>query len=374
MTTPIRALIVEDFEDDASLLVLELKRAGYDVVYERVDTRAAMKKALETNTWDIVFSDYSMPQFRALDALEILKASGHDLPFILISGTIGEEVAVEALRAGANDFLVKGRLARLAPALQRELREARLRKERRDALEKLLLVEQARDEFLSIASHELKTPITTLELQLASALRLMKSGAPDALSPEKLESKLVVALRQVDRLTALVNHLLDVTKIKAGHLTFALETLDLRALAESVVQRAHDAIKRSHSDVLVEGDAEVVGHWDSTTLATALRNLLNNALTFGEGKPIVIRVGHTQSTATLSVRDQGIGIAPEEQGRIFQRFERAVSPHHYGGLGLGLWVTKQIVEAHAGTIYVASEEGSGSTFTIELPLGTSDLP
>ncbi len=142
MTTFLRALIVEDSEDDAMLLARELRRGGYDVTFERVDTPAAMKESLDRQPWDIVLSDYSMPSFSGLEALKILKKSNLDIPFILISGLIGEETAVEAMKAGAHDFLTKGNLARLIPAIERELRDAEVRRERKRAEKALLKSEE----------------------------------------------------------------------------------------------------------------------------------------------------------------------------------------------------------------------------------------
>src|SRR5260221_9107819 len=127
---PLRVLIIEDSTNDAELLVRDLIRRGYDVTYERVEAAQEMTAALERGNWDVVVSDYSMPRFNGIAALEVLKASGQDLPFIIVSGTIGEETAVTALKAGAHDFLVKGKLARLAPAIERELREVSERRER----------------------------------------------------------------------------------------------------------------------------------------------------------------------------------------------------------------------------------------------------
>ena len=137
MGKPLRVLILEDSEDDALLLLRELKQSGYDVDFERVDKAPEMQSALDQKTWDLILSDFSMPEFNAPKALELLKASGLDLPFIIISGTIGEETAVAALKAGASDFLVKGKFSRLAPAIERELREAESRRERRRAEEQL---------------------------------------------------------------------------------------------------------------------------------------------------------------------------------------------------------------------------------------------
>ncbi|HKY53025.1 MAG TPA: PAS domain S-box protein, partial [Anaerolineales bacterium] len=137
MRKPLRVLFVEDSEDDMLLLLRELQRGGYEVEFERVETASMMQIALNQKEWDLILSDYSLPEFNAPGALELLKASGLDLPFIIVSGTIGEETAVAALKAGANDFLVKGQFSRLGPAIERELREAESRRERRRAEEQL---------------------------------------------------------------------------------------------------------------------------------------------------------------------------------------------------------------------------------------------
>ena len=143
MKTVLRVLVVEDSSDDAELMLREIQRAGYAIEYERVETKADMLAALARHPWDIIFSDYSMPRFSAMAALATLKESGLDIPFLVVSGTIGEETAVEALKGGANDFLVKGKLARLIPAIKRELRDAETRRSRREAeLRYQLLVEQ----------------------------------------------------------------------------------------------------------------------------------------------------------------------------------------------------------------------------------------
>ncbi len=135
MTKPLRALIVEDSEDDTELLLRELQRGGYEPVHARVDTPKAMQSELTMRQWDIVFSDFTMPHFNAFDALALLRSTGVDLPFIIVSGTIGEDRAVTAMKAGAHDYILKGNLKRLVPAVERELREARVRQERRQAEE-----------------------------------------------------------------------------------------------------------------------------------------------------------------------------------------------------------------------------------------------
>lgn len=133
MSIPLRVLIVEDSEDDTELLIYELERGGYELISERVDTPIAMKAALHKQAWDVVIADYTLPSFSAPAALELLKERGLDLPFIIVSGTIGEDIAVAAMKAGAHDYLMKGKLARLLPAVERELRDASERRKRREA-------------------------------------------------------------------------------------------------------------------------------------------------------------------------------------------------------------------------------------------------
>jgi PAS domain S-box-containing protein len=227
---------------------------------------------------------------------------------------------------------------------------------------------QARDEFLLIASHELKTPLTALELQVATLRRLARSDSRALLSDAKVQSKCETIVRQVDRLTVLINNLLDVAKVTSGRLELSPERVDLGELVGAVVARTEDMIERSGAVLTLTAPVAVVGTWDRLRIETVVANLVSNAVKFGDGKPIEIAVGKTAGTATLIVRDRGIGISAEDQRRIFERFERAVSVRHYGGFGIGLWVARQAVEAHGGRIQVRSREGGGSEFMIELPL------
>jgi signal transduction histidine kinase len=356
----VRALIVDDSEDDAELLVHKLRAGGYEIAHRRVQTAAEMRAALTEEPWEIVLSDFSMPSFNGLAALEVLKETGLDLPFIIVSGTIGEERAVQALKSGAHDFFIKGRLERLPAAVEHELRDAGVRSAVRETA-------RAQEEFLSIASHELRTPITSLDLQVRSALRLVRSRRDAEVAPDRLEAKLEGAARQADRLIELVDALLNFTRITAGRLTLSLETVDLGSLIEAVVGNLDGIIKNSGSRVSLEARGQIVGQWDPVWLEIAVSNLLSNAAKFGEGKPIDLTVDHEGDLVRLVVVDHGIGIAVEDHTRVFQRFEQAESSRHLGGFGIGLWVARQVVEAHYGSIEIASERGTGSAFTVLLP-------
>lgn len=224
---------------------------------------------------------------------------------------------------------------------------------------------KARDEFLSVASHELKTPVTPLLLQL-QRLRKLERDRRDDRAP-MLAPSLDIAEKQVKRLTILVNNLLDISRITSGRLQMSYEPMDLSALAEEVVGRFQPELRAAGCSVALHTGAPVPGVWDRSRLDQSITNLLTNAMKYGAGKPIEIWTEAVEGRARFRIRDQGIGIAPEDQARIFERFERAVPERDFAGLGLGLWIVRQIVESLGGTVAVASAKGEGATFTLDLP-------
>ena len=228
-----------------------------------------------------------------------------------------------------------------------------------------------RDEFLSIASHELKTPLTPLALKLQGMVRSL-SVEELGNAAERLRADLEMAQRQVRRLAELIDGLLDVSRICEGGLHLLLEEVDLAVLLREMAARYEPQAQRAGCRLYVRAGHPVVGRWDRSRLEQVVSNLISNSLKYGAGRPVHLRVEASDGTARLIVRDEGIGIEPQSLTRIFQRFERAVSDRHYGGLGLGLYITRQIVEAFGGTVCATSEPGHGSTFVLELPRG--DIP
>ena len=223
----------------------------------------------------------------------------------------------------------------------------------------------ARDDLISIASHELRTPISALNLQVHMLLR----SVPDFASPERLRPALELADRQVKRLMQLVNSLLDVARVRSGQLDINLEEgVDLALVVAEALARLRPEQERSGSRVDTTLASGVEGRWDPQRLDQVVTNLLSNALKYGAGAPIQVVVNADQATARLVMHDHGIGMNMTDQARIFQRFERAVTARDYGGLGLGLWISKQIVTQLGGEISVDSTLGRGTTFTVSLPL------
>jgi signal transduction histidine kinase len=227
---------------------------------------------------------------------------------------------------------------------------------------------RSRDVFLSIASHELRTPLTSMQLVIDSLVSRL-SQSPD---PAWLAAKIMVVQRQALRLALLVNQLLDVSRLMIGRLVLEPEEIDLAAIVEEVAERFRYQAVKAGSDLDVAIEARPVGCWDPSRIDQVLTNLLSNAIKFGPGQPVHVRLAVADGTARLSVTDHGIGIAPADQERIFGRFERLVSARQYGGFGLGLWITRQIVEAMGGHIGVASCPGEGATFYVLLPVRAAE--
>lgn len=219
---------------------------------------------------------------------------------------------------------------------------------------------RARDEFLSIASHELYTPITALQLAVQRMIR-----QDDSRSRQRL---LDLVDAQVRRLIRLVEQLLDVSRIHGGRLELKVSQVDLSALVREVAASLRTEAERAHCTVEIRADTPVVGSFDRDRVEQVVVNLLGNALKYGPNAPIELGVFRQDGHAELTVRDHGIGIPPESVERIFERFERAVSARQYGGLGLGLFIVKRIVEAHHGNVRVEAAPGQGALFTVELPL------
>lgn len=240
---------------------------------------------------------------------------------------------------------------------------ARLYSETRDAV-------RARDDFLTVASHELKTPLTSMLLAVQSILRGARRG-DDARAPEPLLAKLAIVDRQSQRLAQLVEQLLDISRVTAGRLVLELEEFELIELCRAVLTRHEDDLRAAGCSIDLRAEAPIEVRWDRTRIEQVLTHLLSNAIKFGRGKPIEVEITAASGRVTLRVRDHGIGIESADQGRIFQRFERAVSARHYGGFGMGLWISRRVVEMLGGTIRVESSPAAGSTFTVELPADAS---
>lgn len=231
----------------------------------------------------------------------------------------------------------------------------------------------ARDEFLSIASHELKTPLTSLTLQLQMLTRSIKPDEGIAPPPEKLAKTAAMSLQQAERLRHLTDELLDVSQIRARRLALSRTRFDLAELVADVAERFGEECARAECPLSLSLADGVVGTWDRVRIEQTVVNLLSNALKHAAGTPVSVTVARVNGSAQIIVQDRGPGIAPAKHACIFERFERAAA-RNISGLGLGLFIVKEIVATHQGRIDVVSDEGQGASFIVTLPLDAPQVP
>jgi signal transduction histidine kinase len=206
-----------------------------------------------------------------------------------------------------------------------------------------------------------------LTLTASGLTRAARAGRLATMSADELVARVQSLERQANRLTTLVNDLLDVSRINAGRLSLERTTVDLTQLVREILDRFEQPGATAHGTISLVAAEPVVGEWDGNRIDQVITNLVSNAVKYGAGAPVVVTVSRTDDLAILTVRDGGPGLDEKDSERIFQLFERAAS-ENYGGLGLGLWIVRQIVEAHGGTVSVESRAGEGATFTVRLPM------
>jgi signal transduction histidine kinase len=367
-----RILVIEDDPEARATLELLLSARWGVTAVDRGDVALDTARALP---FDLVLANVQMPGLSGIELARQLRAdrATQNASVILMSRTNGHHETIAGLEAGADDFLVKpfsGRELLVRVQTRLELTAMRRRNaQQEEALASLQRTLKARDEFLSAASHELRTPITTLSLQTDGLLSLRGAGTNGdrRADDDRMLRRLTAIRRQVVRLNQLVDQLLDVSRLIEGRLELRPEPVDLQALVVEATDLMRDSATQAGSPVVLRLRPEVVGQWDRVRIGQVITNLLSNAIKFGCGRPIEVELDADENSARVQVRDAGEGILPQEQERIFQRFERATSVQRHPGLGLGLWICKQIVDASRGTISVRSEPGHGSTFSVELP-------
>jgi signal transduction histidine kinase len=359
----IRQVAVAHVNPDKVRLALELQRR-YPPDPEALSGSPNVLRTGQSELYEDIPDELLVRGSRDAEHLRISRALG--LRSALVVPLVGRGAPIGALtmvwaesghRYRREDLLIMEELGRRAGLA---LENARLYRETQSAV-------RLRDEFISIASHELKTPLTSMQLQISGIRRSAES--PARLDPVKLARRVEVIDKQVGRLTELVDGLLDVSRASAGRLQLNLEEIDLVEVIRHVLERFSDQLAAAGCRLSVELPREIRGRWDRLRLDDVVTNLVGNAVKYGAGQPIELAAGVDSGMATVRVRDHGIGIAPDDQQRIFERFARAVSADHYGGFGLGLWIVQVLVDAMGGSVAVESVVGEGASFTVKLPLG-----
>ncbi len=314
------------------------------------------------------FADFTHPEDRARDAEHVRRLLAGELStFTYEKRYLRPGGAVVWAHLSAS--LVRddeGRPLYILAAIEDLTRRKALEDERTLLLAEAREALRLREEFLSVASHELRTPLTPLSLNLQMVLREARAH-PEMLFARRVEARLEPGHQQVQRMTRLIDDLLDASRLGTDSLVLSLEEVDLSALVHGVARRFEPVARRAGCSLVVEAPVPVVGQWDAHRLEQVVASLLSNALKFGARRPVLLRVEAEGGVARLTVRDEGIGIAPEQLPNIFERFSRGVSDRHYGGMGLGLFLTRYVVRSLGGEVVAESTPGQGATFTVELP-------
>jgi signal transduction histidine kinase len=380
MPNPLFVLILENDIADFELITHELDRFGFTARYERVETEADFIARLEEKP-DVILADYSLAGFDDLRALEILRESGMVIPFIVLTGAVREDRVVECMKKGAADYLLKDRIMRLGPAVQRALEEGELRRQKLEAEQALRqknveLEQQYRQAqaasrmksiFLANMSHELRTPLTAV----IGFAEILVDGKVGPLTVEQLDFMQDI-LSNGKHLLGLINDVLDLARVESGMMPVRPERVCLPDLIrESIAGLRLSATERQvHLTTEVQMSAIEV-FLDPQKLKQVILNYVSNALKFTPvGGRITVRAHLAKdSVLRLEVEDTGIGIAKEDLRLLFQDFQQldgGVSKQ-VQGTGLGLALTKRLVEAQGGKVGVVSVPGKGSTFFAELP-------
>ena len=368
----LRALLVEDNALDAALVVRALFKDGFDVAADVVQDEAAFTRALRTHPPEVVLADYNLPNWTGMEALKTLRSEGLDIPMILVSGALGDVTAVECIKQGATDYVLKDGLARLPEVIRRALREKNERGLRRQMEEDLArkVDELARsnadlEQFAYVASHDLQEP-----LRMVTAYTQLLGERYRGKLDESADKFIGYASEGAQRMQVLIQDLLAFSRVgRNGTIT---GSVDCNSVIAEVLQALASAVQESGATVT---HAELPTVWaDRTQVAQLFQNLIGNAIKFRGKEPPAVAVQAEKAGPQwrFSVSDNGIGIAPEYAENIFVVFQRLHARSEYPGNGIGLAICKKIVEHFGGNIWVESQSGSGSTFKFTLPSCDSD--
>jgi signal transduction histidine kinase len=387
-----KLLIVDDLPEN--LLALEaLIRGPGRAVYRATSAEEALALLLD-HEFALAILDVQMPGMNGFELAELMRGTERTrhIPIIFVSAA-GRELnyAFRGYESGAVDFLHKPLdphavtskvnvfvdLHRHRKALDQEMeklaaahqKQEELVEQLRHTQRKLEHAVRMRDDFMSMVSHELRTPLNTLYLETQLRQLHVSKGRLESFAADRLPAMIERDQRQIRNMVRLIDDMLDVTRMRRDALSIQPQPVDLAALARAVVEGLRHQAEAAGSVIGLEAPGELRGVWDEFRIEQVLTNLLTNALRYGRGKPVEMMLSQAGGIARITVRDQGIGIAPEDQERIFEQFERTDdSRKHASGLGLGLYITRKIVGLHHGRIEVESTPGQGALFKVALPM------
>ena len=390
-TEAAKVLIVDDLPDNLLALNALIRRDGREI-FQASSGEKALDLLLE-HEFALAILDVQMPGMSVFELAELMRGNEktRQIPIIFVTAACKEQnYAFIGYDTGAVDFLykpldvdaVRGKVnvfvdlhcQRMETRRQVEALEAS-RKEQQVLMQQLQATQgelqaaiRMRDDFMSIVVHELRTPLNTLFLEAQLRKMQLDRGRADIFDTAYLQAMVARDKRQIEAMMRLIDDMMDASRIRSNQLSIRPGPVELSSLLARVVDNLSNQALAAGCTITLDAGKPVAALWDEFRIEQVVINLLTNALRYGAGKPVEVSLSLLPQGACISVRDQGRGISAADQPRIFQQFERIASEDGTGGLGLGLYITRQLVEAHGGTIGVESRLGEGSVFTVTLPV------
>lgn len=358
----LRILLLEDSRADAELIAARLEDAGLQFELERVESHAGFNGALTRAAFDIILSDYNVPGFDGTAALAAARLACPEVPFLFVSGALGDETAIDLLKRGATDYVLKDRLERLAPSVQRALREAQDKAQQRRAEEEIKQRAEFEQQLIGIVSHDLRNPLNAITL--GAEMLLLR----DELTPKSGEAVRRI-LANAQRAARMIRDLLDFTQARlGGGIPVERKALDLHVHASQVLGE----LQHLHSDRKLElrREGDTHGEWDPDRIAQVIVNLVGNALKYSPSDTgVTVTVKGGADEVRLEVHNYGEAIAPELLPHLFTPLSRGGGKvdMQTRSIGLGLFIVDSIVKGHGGRVTARSTADAGTTFSVELP-------
>lgn len=370
----LRVLVIEDVPADAEIEIAELRRNGFDVFADVVDSADRVRERLARTSYDVILADFSLPNFRGMDTIDILRQKNLSTPVILVTGALNSETAVECVKSGATDYVLKDHLARLSASVRRALEETRLRGERAktqqqlaDKVEELARSNCDLEQFAYVASHDLQEP-----LRMVAAYTQLLADRYRGKLDEAADRYIDYAVEGATRMQALLEDLLAFSRV--GRNGVNQGRVNVNAVVEEAIKNLTITLKER--GVIVTRNPLPTISADRSQLVQLFQNLIGNAVKFRGKEPPRVTISSEKEGEewVFTVADNGIGIAPEHTDFIFKIFQRLHARNEYPGNGIGLAICKKIVEHHGGRIWVESELGRGSNFRFTFPVTPADRP
>ena len=363
----LRIICIENKLDSCEAILNELTRLQYKITFKHVSSSFEFKEELEGGIWDLVISNYDLPGFLTMEALELCRKFFLDLPFILVSEKIDEEVVADMMKAGIEDVVVKSRIERLTPVIKRILREHEIKEKEARVNKVVSEALAAKEQMLAIVSHDIKNPLSAIQLEAQMLIRATERSGKSLLAEEvKIQAKRI--LKTTDRLKTLISDLLDKEKTGNGLAQISKSEVDFKKLLQEVLDSMRPLIQAKEltfKNVLIP---EIMVPMDRNKMFQVISNLINNAIKFTPiGGVVTISTEENAYDFIFYIEDSGPGLETVELHKVFEKYWTGSSPN-CAGTGLGLFICKSIIEAHGGNIFVENiSEKGGARFGFNLP-------